>query len=231
MVVLGFLYLGALPSTVQSSAAYTSLAGGNVANAVIGAAVLNVTGVFVSAPLFGLLAGGNSAVFSTQVLVKIALILLLPFLLGQALQGRFGGTVNRYPGVIRWMDRMAIALAIYVGMSGAVTGGVGELVSAAGWAWLLGAVLILLFVAGILSLIVARLLRLPRRSQISFQFAGMQKSIAMGAPLATILFDAESAGLILLPVLAYHFCQMVVAAPIAARWRNSEEAGGPINPA
>ena len=50
-------------------------------------------------------------------------------------------------------------------------------------------------------------------------FGGAQKSIAMGAPLATVLFPPTSAGIILLPLLVYHLAQMVVAAPIAARLR------------
>ena len=39
-VALGFLYLGVLPSTVQSATSYSSLAGGNVALSVVAAALL-----------------------------------------------------------------------------------------------------------------------------------------------------------------------------------------------
>ena len=55
LVALGFVYLGVLPSTVQSATSYTSLAHGNVALAVVGAALINIAGVFISAPLFALL--------------------------------------------------------------------------------------------------------------------------------------------------------------------------------
>ena len=48
-------------------------------------------------------------------------------------------------------------------------------------------------------------------------FAGAQKSIAMGAPLASVLFPPAVAGLVLLPILLYHLVQLVLAAPIAAR--------------
>ncbi|MDZ4274692.1 MAG: bile acid:sodium symporter, partial [Erythrobacter sp.] len=43
LVALGFVYLGCLPSTVQSATSYTSLAHGNVALAVVGAALINIT--------------------------------------------------------------------------------------------------------------------------------------------------------------------------------------------
>ena len=61
LLALGFLFLGTLPSTVQSATAYTSLAGGNVASSVVAAALLNILGVFITAPLFSLLAGGHAA--------------------------------------------------------------------------------------------------------------------------------------------------------------------------
>ncbi|MGH6785277.1 MAG: bile acid:sodium symporter, partial [Novosphingobium sp.] len=63
LLALGFLFVGCLPSTVQSATAYSSLAGGNVASSVIAAALLSLLGVFVTAPLFSLLAGGDAAPF------------------------------------------------------------------------------------------------------------------------------------------------------------------------
>ena len=89
-VALGLLFLGVLPSTVQSATAYSSLAGGNVAVSVVAAAVLNILGVFLSAPLFSLLAGSEAAAFDLGALERVMLILLLPFVLGQVAQGRAG---------------------------------------------------------------------------------------------------------------------------------------------
>ena len=60
LIALGFLYLGALPSTVQSATSYTALAGGNIGLSVIGAALLNILGVFVTVPIF-LALGGSGA--------------------------------------------------------------------------------------------------------------------------------------------------------------------------
>ena len=58
-VALGFVFLGVLPSTVQSATAYSSIAGGNTANSVIAAAVLNILGVFLTAPLIAWLASSD----------------------------------------------------------------------------------------------------------------------------------------------------------------------------
>jgi len=216
-VALGLLFLGALPSTVQSATAYSSLAGGNVAVSVVAAAFLNILGVFLSAPLFSALAGSEAAGFDWGALERIALILLLPFALGQLAQGWAGQFVRDHRRVATWLDRMAIAIAVYVAFSAAVRQGLWQLVGLSDWAALL--VLVGLFLAfgfggawwlgGALSL--------ARGDRIAFLFAGAQKSIALGAPLASVLYPPAIAGLLLLPVLTYHLLQLVLSAPLAAR--------------
>ncbi len=215
LLALGFLYLGALPSTVQSATVYTSLAGGNVAHAVVAAAMLNVLGVFLSAPLFAVLAGSETVAFHGEVLIKIATILLLPFALGQFLQPRFGKIVTDNPALTRWTDRIPIALAVYVAMSAAVNEGIWGRIDGVEWALMLLGVVAFLIYANAGSWIASGMLGFPRADRIAYLFGGSQKSLAMGAPLATILFDAAIAGIILLPLLAYHFLQLVLAAPLA----------------
>lgn len=217
LVALGFLFLGCLPSTVQSATAYTSLAGGNVASAVVAAALLNILGVFVSAPLFSMLAGGEGAAFDSSGLIKVATILLLPFILGQAMQGLLGGWVRDHRTLATWMDRLSIAIAVYVAFSSAVEQGIWHSVGGKGWSGLLlGSALLLVFAYGGAWLL-GGVLGLARGDRIAMLFAGGQKSIAMGAPLASVLFVPQVAGIILLPILVYHLAQLVVAAPIAAR--------------
>jgi sodium/bile acid cotransporter 7 len=64
-------------------------------------------------------------------------------------------------------------------------------------------------------------LRLPRGDRISMLFAGAHKSVAMGAPLATVIFPSAAAGIIILPLVVYHLVQMIVAAPMAS-WLRAE---------
>ena len=217
LVALGFLYLGTLPSTVQSATAYTSLAGGNVANSVVAAALLNILGVFLTAPLFSALAGSEGAPFDLAALQKVALILLLPFVLGQLLQNRFGHFVRDHRTLATWMDRTAIAIAVYVAFSGAVEEGLWDRVDAGEWGVLLAGVVALLALAFAGAWLLGGVLALGRGERIAFLFSGAQKSIAMGAPLAAVLFPPGTAGLVLLPVLVYHLLQLVLSAPIASR--------------
>jgi len=216
-VALGLLFLGALPSTVQSATAYSSLAGGNVAVSVVAAAFINILGVFLSAPLFSLLAGSEAAAFDWGSLERIAMILLLPFVIGQAAQGKAGHLVRDHRRLATWMDRSAIAIAVYVAFSAAVEQGLWQLVDLPDWAALLllvGAFLAFGFGGAWL---LGGALRLERGDRIAFLFAGAQKSIALGAPLASVLFPPAVAGLLLLPVLTYHLLQLVLSAPLANR--------------
>ena len=216
-VALGFLFLGALPSTVQSATAYSSLAGGNVAASVVAAAFLNILGVFLSAPLFSLLAGSEAAPFDLAALERIALILLLPFVLGQIAQGKAGHLVRDHKRLATWMDRLAIAIAVYVAFSGAVEQGLWQLVGLADWLSLLLLVGAFLAVGFSGAWLLGGALRLAREDRIALLFAGGQKSIALGAPLASVLFPPAVAGLLLLPVLIYHLLQLVLSAPLATR--------------
>lgn len=217
LVALGFLYLGAMPSTVQSATAYTSMAGGNVAIAVVAAALLNILGVFVSVPIFSLLGGGAEADLGTSGLFKIFLILILPFALGQALQSRGGQFVQGHPVLIRWMDRAAISIAVYVAFSGAVEQDIWGLLGGASWAWLLAGLGVMLLIAYGGAWLVGGAMRLGRADRIAFLYGGAHKSIAMGAPLALVLFPPDVAGLVLVPLLIYHLLQLAVSAPLANR--------------
>jgi sodium/bile acid cotransporter 7 len=217
LAALGFLYLGVLPSTVQSATAYSSLAGGNLASSVVAAALTNILGVFVCAPLFAAMGGGGAVDMGLEGLIRVFAILILPFAIGQALQGKMSGWVASNRDVVTWMDRLSIAIAVYVAFSGAVEQGLWTTVGLAEWAILIGGVCAMLTFGFGGAWLVGHWLGLSRGDRIAFLFAGSHKSVAMGAPLAAVLFPPQVAGMVLLPLLVYHLLQLVVSAPLATR--------------
>ena len=219
MIAVGFLYLGALPSTVQSATSYTSIAQGNVGMSVISAALLNILGVFVTVPVFLLMGGSGEGAIGWETAERIALILLLPFAIGQVIQGWTKPFIARHQPKIVWIDRFVIALAVYVAFSGAVEQNIWSRVHPLGWLVLAGLVVAFLLVANLGAWFLGGALHLPHKDRISFLFAGAQKSAAVGVPLATILFAPDVAGFIVVPLLLYHLVQLVVAAPVADRLR------------
>lgn len=217
LVALGFVFLGCLPSTVQSATSYTSLANGNVALSVVGAALINIAGVLVSAPLFALVGGVGAADVGVEAIVRIFVILVLPFAIGQAVQDRFIDTLIAHKATAAWLDRSVIGIAVYVAFSGAVEQGLATMFSGADWLALVVLVLAMLGLALGAAWGTGGLLGLARADRIAFLFAGSQKSVAIGAPLAAILFPPASAGFVIAPLLLYHLAQLVLAAPLAMR--------------
>lgn len=217
LVALGFVYLGCLPSTVQSATSYTSLANGNVALAVVGAALINIAGVFISAPLFALLGGSGAGDVGSEAIIRIGMILLLPFAIGQVVQDRVIERVAAHRARIAWLDRVVIGMAVYVAFSGAVERGLVMLLVPGDWFALIALVLVMLALALGAAWAVSGALNLARADRIAFLFAGSQKSVAIGAPLAAILFPPSVAGFVIAPLLLYHLAQLVLAAPLAMR--------------
>ena len=85
----GLIFVCILPSTVQSSIAFTSIARGNVAAALCSASVSNLFGMVLTPLFVVLLLGSKSGGFSTSAMESIALQLLLPFVLGYQIWSYF----------------------------------------------------------------------------------------------------------------------------------------------
>jgi sodium/bile acid cotransporter 7 len=213
-LALGFLFLGILPSTVQSATASSSMAGGNVAASVVAAALLNLTGVIASPLLFAALAGSAGEISGTAAL-RIVAILLLPFIAGQAAQRWLRPWVLAHRGAATFMDRTSIAIAVYVAFSAAVVGGIWDLLDAREIGVVFAAVAAMMALAFTGAWTLGGLLRLARPDRITMLFAGAQKSIAVGAPLAATLFPPAVAGMVLVPILVYHMAQLILSAWIA----------------
>lgn len=214
LLALGFLYCGILPSTVQSATAASSMAGGNVAASVVAAALLNLAGVFAAPLLFALLAGG-AAPISGDGALRIIAILLLPFLAGQAAQRWLRPWVLAHRGLTVIMDRTAIAVAVYVAFSAAVVAGIWGQLAMREVAIVFALVIAMLALAFSGAWMLGGALKLASADRITLLFAGAQKSIAVGAPLAATLFPPADAGMVLVPILIYHMLQLMLSAWLA----------------
>ncbi len=215
----GIVYCTMLPSTVQSAISYSALGGGNVAASVVGAALSNLIGIILTPLLVALVLGASTGIdISGEVVVRIVTMLLLPFALGQAVQHWLGNWALRQKAMLSFFDRLVILIAVYVAFAGAVSSGSLSLLESHDLLLLIGLLALLLVFAFGGAWFLGGVLDLERADRVSLIFAGAQKSIATGAPMAAILFGS-AAGLILLPAILYHMAQLIISAPIAARLR------------
>jgi sodium/bile acid cotransporter 7 len=228
----GLLYLTLLPSTVQSSIAFTAIAGGNVAAAVCSASLSNLIGIVLT-PLLVALAlhvdgnGGSAALHSIQ---SIALQLLLPFAAGHLMRPLIGGFIDRNKGILAPVDRGSILLVVYSAFSAAVVGGIWTQVGISDLLILLAlSSLILAIVMGV-NIGVARLFRLPREDAIVLLFCGSKKSLVSGVPMAGALFPAAQVGPLILPLMIFHQLQLFLCAALAMRFRRQKEESDRLAP-
>jgi sodium/bile acid cotransporter 7 len=218
-LLAGILFLCVLPSTVQSSIALTSMAGGNVAAALCAASASNILGVFATPLLVGWLLHTEGAGPSLQVFRDIVLLLLVPFLVGQMLRPWISGWVTRHKSILGLADRGSILLIIYVAFSRGMADGIWSRVSIGDLLVLIGLLALILAVVLALTILGARhIFGLERRDEIVVQFCGATKSLASGLPMAGVLFAGPQVGLLVLPTMLYHQLQLVVCTILARRY-------------
>jgi len=237
----GLLFLTLVPSTIQSSIAFTSIARGNVPAAICAGSFSSLAGIVITPLLAAALLGNSGGGFSADSLVKIVLQLLVPFAAGQLLrrcgvkrgraqrveQGgggrREGGFIARHKKVLGLVDRGSILLVVYTAFSEGMVQGIWHQVSAARLGGLLLVEAVLLAVMLALTWYGAKALRFNREDRIAIQFAGSKKSLASGLPMASVLFGAH-ASLAVLPLMLFHQMQLMVCAVIAKRRSHDPEA-------
>jgi sodium/bile acid cotransporter 7 len=225
----GLLFLCAVPSTVQSSIAFTSIARGNVAAAICGATFSNLAGVLVTPVLVAATLHGSGGVrLSAGSVVDIVLQLLLPFAAGQLVRPWLGDRMDRHRRVIGLVDRGSILLVVYTAFSAGVAAGIWHRVSAGRMVAVIAVdALLLAAVLGTL-LVITRALRFSREDRIAAVFCGSKKSLASGLPMAAVLFSGPSVGLIVLPLMLFHQIQLMVCAALARRF--GRQAAAPDRP-
>jgi sodium/bile acid cotransporter 7 len=214
----GMLFLTLLPSTVQSSIAFTAIAGGNVAAAVCSASFSNLAGIFLTPLLTALLIAGRHGGFSSDPVVTIAIQLLLPFLAGHSLRPWIGELVARHRKLLGQVDRGSILLVVYTAFGAAVVEGLWSRVSLGELALIAGLSMGILALVLLTATAMGRWLGFPREDRIVLIFCGSKKSLATGVPLAGVLFSQAQVGAIILPLMFFHQIQLMVCAVLARRF-------------
>lgn len=227
-LMLGVLFMCTLPATVQSAVALTALARGNTAAAVCSASGSTLLGIIFT-PLLAslLLSQTGTAGNPLESMGKIALQLLLPFVLGHVLRPWTTGGLQRLGNNIKVIDQGAILLVVYTAFSGSVVAGLWRKMP---WTAMLSLFCVCTF---ILVCSIAWCIWCSRRLDFSTSdeatvlFCGAQKSLVSGIPIAQVLFTASAVGSMVLPIMLFHPLQLMVCAVIAKRYAQ-QAANRPI---
>ncbi|MCH4246836.1 MAG: bile acid:sodium symporter [Acinetobacter populi] len=223
---LGILYLCLLPSTVQSSIAFTSIAKGNVPAALCSASASNILGMFLTPFLVSLFIAQStytSSDTSTEAVINILLLLLLPFILGQFFRERIFPLIKQQPRLVKIVDQGSILMVVYAAFSEATQEGIWHQVSINTLLILIGVCLSLLAIIMVILLLSSKQLGFNQKDQITILFCGSKKTLASGVPMAKIIFAGHPIGLILLPLMLFHQIQLLVCGILASHFAKRDE--------
>ena len=216
----GFLFMCFLPSTVQSSIAFTSVAKGNVSAAVCSASFSNLIGMFITPILvaFFILGQSEHDFNPTSAIVKITLLLLVPFILGQVLRPYVFPYMQKFPSLVKSFDQGSILMVVYGAFSGAVVAGLWHQVSGMTLFYLTLACSVLLTIIMLLGFYIPKWLGFNIPDQRAIFFCSSKKTLASGVPMAQILFIGQPLGMIVLPIMIFHQIQLMVCGILANYW-------------
>ena len=222
LLMLSFLYLCALPSTISSSVALTGSAGGNVPAAILNASMSSVFGIFMTPWLVSLVIGtGSGGIDLGSTLLNLSLLLLLPLIIGQLVRPLVGKFFARHKKFTNLIDKIVILLLVYAAFCNSMISGMwqtqGNSVIAMAF---VGSAVLLAFIL-LLTTGTARLLKFNHADKVAAVFCATKKSLAAGAPMAALIFgNNPGLGLILLPIMIYHPLQLIVCSMMAENYAN-----------
>ena len=221
---VGLIFLCLVPSTVQSSITFTSLAGGNVAAAMVSATASNVLGVVIT-PLLAIVfiptASGGSIGF--EQVWGVVVQLLLPFVLGQLSRVVTAGFMARHKSRLKILDQAVIMLIVYGAFSELRVSGVWQQLAATELLLLVPLALALLALMFSYTWALGGWLGFPREDRIALMFCGTKKSLATGVPMACVLFPGATVGVLVIPLMLYHQAQLLASSVLATRLREAQD--------
>ncbi|HWU03596.1 MAG TPA: bile acid:sodium symporter family protein [Novosphingobium sp.] len=217
-VLAGLMFLCLLPSTVQSSVAFTGIARGNVPAALCSASLSNLLGVVITPLLVAQLLPAASGGFSLKALEDIAMQILLPFLAGQAIRPWARDWLLAHKTLTSVVDRGSVLVVVYAAFSAGMVAGIWGQLSPVTLAAILAIDLAILAVVIVGTTLASRRLGFTVEDEIAIVFCGSKKSMAGGIPMAAILFPGHALGLIVLPLMLFHQAQLFVCAMLARRY-------------
>ncbi|MDZ7698456.1 MAG: bile acid:sodium symporter family protein [Deltaproteobacteria bacterium] len=218
---MGFLFLAALPSTISTSVVYTTQSGGATAVALFNASVSNVLAVFLVPVWISWQITARVPLPPVGTLIlKIALIVLLPLIIGQMVRQWVRTWADRNKKVMSNVSMGLILFIVFAAFCNSVKQntwhdlGLEEI--------LLGffSTLILLILIMSAGAVCRKVGGFRRDDGIAFFFSSTQKALSTGVPMATAIFASTGLdlALILVPLMFYHPLQLLIGSIVVGRF-------------
>jgi sodium/bile acid cotransporter 7 len=215
-LAIGVVLAATVPCTLATAAVWTRRAGGNDAVAFLVTMITNLACFIVVPVWLWLLIGVRTEFDFQRIVTSLLLVVVVPIIIGQCLrQWRpIGESSTAYRWLLSRLAQNGVLLMVFVGAVGC-----GEKLQSVEHSTLLSGAnvtvmivlvttihtVLLVFGAGL-----SKLLRFERGDAIAVSFAGSQKTLMVGAYLATAVGP-----LAIVPMVAYHAAQLVIDTLVA----------------
>lgn len=216
-IIIGIYALACLPTTVSSCIAFTQISGGNVVAAVFNSSLANCSGIILSPLLLSLLLNNSGSAFFSpdeiiSILLSLVLKMILPLFCGQLVRiflHSFADKQKQKIGVINNLLILTIIFLAVVKTTNEQSINLNISVFIIPFVYLSGTHIVLVAIIGLL----AKKMKFSLPDTVTYFFVSSQKSLATGAPMLSTFFASrpEILGLALLPLIYYHFFQLVFA--------------------
>ena len=218
-LTIGVLYLCALPGTVQSAIAFTSIAKGNVPAAVCSASATSLIGIVATPVVLNIMLDANAGTTGMgKAITDISLQLLLPFVIGHLSRPLTANFIIKNASWLKNVDQSSILLVVYTAFSASVVSGLWKAVPPSALAALAVISLFLLLFVLWLSKFLAQRLGFNQADEITIIFCASKKSLATGVPMAQVLFSSSMLGPVLLPIMIFHQIQLMACSILANQY-------------
>ena len=230
---LGFLFLAILPTTISTATIFSVQAGGNLTGAIINTSLSNTLGVFI-VPAWTAWHLSNISGLSVPVLpllIKIAMLLLLPLAMGQLLRPYFKRRIIQHKGSIYGLNTLLILYILYATFCDTLSRGVGADQGAVFVLTSFGISLLLLCMVTALVWAGIRMMKFNRSSSRTALFCASQKTLGAGIPMAQTIFAGlgtaaiPELGIVLLPLIGYHLLQLLLGSFLVGYLAKQMESG------
>lgn len=207
---LSVFFLASLPSTVSSSVVMVSIAKGNVMSAIFNASISGLIGIVMTPLLMSFFLNANTeSADKTEIVEQLLLKVLLPIVIGIALNPFFKKWIIRYSNVISEFDRLIILLIVYESFSTAFIEHIFATVPGFVFLVLTISVVALFFIVYYITKFVATKMGFQLKEIITATFCGSKKSLVHGSLFLLVLgIPDDQKVLFLLPVMMYHSFQL-----------------------
>ncbi|AZB21974.1 bile acid:sodium symporter [Chryseobacterium manosquense] len=207
---LSVFFLASLPSTVSSSVVMVSIAKGNVMSAIFNASISGLIGIVMTPLLMSFFLNANTAnADKTEIVEQLLLKVLLPIIIGIALNPFFKKWITRYSSVISEFDRLIILLIVYESFSTAFIEKIFATVPGFVFLILTISVVSLFFIVYNIIKFIAKKMGFQLKEIITATFCGSKKSLVHGSLFLLVLgIPDDQKVLFLLPVMMYHSFQL-----------------------